>query len=406
MKGRLFLIDFAVHGSRITHHVLMVRTSGRHATIGRFDDLSPIEETVNMYAFLYKHLLKWVDPEWVHDLALLFLKVSGDFPPSRRVMASLLRPPVEGMGIKVLGLEFDHPLGAAGGFDKDAYCLPGIDALGFSFIEVGTVTRLPQPGNPRKRLYRLYEDEAIINRMGFPGGGMERVARNLRALRGFRRPVCISLGKNKSTDLKLAYEDYDKALRCLYEYGDFFIVNISSPNTPELRRLQTPEHLGDLLSRVQRAIQEEAGAQQPKPLLVKIAPDLEDREIDTLIDLILQHRIDGIVATNTTLSREGLRSANRTEAGGLSGRPLRQRSTEVIRYVYCRTEGRLPIIGVGGVFDGDDIWEKMAAGATLVQAYTGFIYRGPGFVKNAITQLQKRMRDEGVSHIVQIVGSG
>lgn len=359
-----------------------------------------------MYAFLYKYLLKWVDPEWVHDLAVLFLKVSGDFPPSRRVMASLLRPPMQGMGIKVFGLEFDHPLGTAGGFDKDACCLPGIDALGFSFVEVGTVTPLPQPGNPRKRLFRLYEDEAIINRMGFPGVGMEKVTRNLRALRNFRRPVCISLGKNKSTDLKLAHQDYTKALHCLYKYGDFFIVNISSPNTPELRKLQTPQYLGDLLSCIQQAIQEEAGDQPPKPLLVKIAPDLEVREIDTLIDLSLQHHVGGIVATNTTLSREGLRSPHRSEAGGLSGRPLRQRSTEVIRYVYRRTEGRLPIIGVGGIFDGDDIWEKMAAGATLVQAYTGFIYRGPAFVKNAITQLQKRMADEGVSHIGEIVGSG
>lgn len=359
-----------------------------------------------MYTFLYQHLLKWVDPEWVHDLAALFLKVSGDFPPSRRVMAGLLRPPLEGMGVKALGLEFDHPLGTAGGFDKDAYCLPGIDALGFSFIEVGTVTPLPQPGNPRKRLFRLYQDEAIINRMGFPGAGMERVARNLRALRGFRRPVCISLGKNKSTDLKLAHEDYTKTLRCLYEYGDFFIVNISSPNTPELRKLQTPEYLGDLLGRVQQAIQEEAGHRRPKPLLVKIAPDLEDREVDTLIDLSLQHHIGGIIATNTTVSRDGLHSANQNEAGGLSGRPLRQRSTEVIRYVYRRTQGQLPIIGVGGIFDGDDIWEKMAAGATLVQAYTGFIYRGPAFVKTAVTQLQSRMRDEGVSHIGQIVGSG
>ncbi len=358
-----------------------------------------------MYAFLYNYLLKWIDPELVHDLALLFLKVSGDFPPSHQVMANLLRPPVDGLQVKTLGLEFDHPLGTAGGFDKDAYCLPGIDALGFSFVEVGTVTPRPQPGNPRKRLFRLYEDEAIINRMGFPGVGMGRVARNLATLKRFRQPVCISIGKNKSTDLMLAHEDYTEVLHCLYPYGDFFIVNVSSPNTPDLRKLQTSDYLGDLLGRIQETIRKEAGRNQPKPLLVKIAPDLEDREIDALIDLSLQHDISGIVATNTTISRDGLHSAKRSEAGGLSGRPLRRRSTEVIRTVYRRTEGRLPIIGVGGIFDGNDIWEKMAAGATLVQAYTGFIYRGPAFVKNAITQLKKRMTDEGVNHIGEIVGS-
>ncbi|MBN1312732.1 MAG: quinone-dependent dihydroorotate dehydrogenase [Anaerolineae bacterium] len=359
-----------------------------------------------MYTFLYRRLLKWIDPEQIHGLAMLFLKVSGSVAPIHYLMSRVLSPPLESMGIETLGLTFDHPLGVAGGFDKDACCLPGIDALGFSFVEVGTVTPLAQPGNPRKRLFRLYEDEAIINRMGFPNAGMVKIAHNLHAMRYFKKPICISLGKNKATDLSLAYEDYVKVLQALYEYGDFFIINISSPNTPELRKLQTRAYLGDLLHHVQQSLREQAGEDKPKPLLVKIAPDLEDRELDTLIDLSLQHQIGGIVATNTTLSREGLRGANRSEEGGLSGRPLHQRSTEIIRYVYRRTQGQIPIIGVGGIFDGDDVWEKMAAGATLVQAYTGFIYRGPCFVKKAITQLQQRMAAEGVRDIGEIVGSG
>jgi dihydroorotate dehydrogenase len=357
-----------------------------------------------MYSFIYRYLLKWIDPEQIHSLASLFLKLTGDFVPTHHLMAHLLAPPNEGMSIRVLGLDFEHPLGPAGGFDKDAYCLPGLDALGFSFVEVGTVTPLAQPGNPRRRLFRLYEDEAIINRMGFPNAGMNEIARNLRALRGFKKPIGISLGKNKKTDLATAYEDYIKVLESLYTHGDFFIINISSPNTPELRKLQTRAYLDDLLRHLQHELRKQAGDREPKPLLVKIAPDLEDRDIDTLLELSLQYPIGGIVATNTTLSRDGLRSAASREEGGLSGRPLRKRSTEVIRHIYRRTEGQLPIIGVGGIFDGNDIWEKMMAGATLVQAYTGFIYRGPWFVKHAITQLQQRMQAEGVKQISEIIG--
>jgi dihydroorotate dehydrogenase len=360
---------------------------------------------MSLYSLIYSMLLKRLDPEWIHDVVVLGLKVTGDFPPSRRLMADLLRPPLEGMALRVLGKDFDHPLGLAGGFDKDAFCLPGLDALGFSFIEVGTVTPLPQSGNPRKRLFRLVEDDAVINRMGFPGIGMEKVARNLRSLKNFRRPIVISVGKNKVTDLSLAYQDYNRALDCLYDYGDFFAINISSPNTPELRKLQTPEYLGDLLGNIQQGIRERAGGQQPKPMLVKIAPDLADSEIDTVLDLSLQHGISGIIATNTTRARDGLRSVYQNEEGGLSGRPLRKRSTEIIRAVYRRTQGRLVVIGVGGVFDGDDVWEKMAAGASLVQSYTGFIYRGPLFVRNAVIQLGQRMRAEGVRSIQEIIGT-
>jgi dihydroorotate dehydrogenase len=216
----------------------------------------------------------------------------------------------------------------------------------------------------------------------------------------------VSLGKNEDTPLLDAHQDYDAVLRCLYPYGDFFVVNVSSPNTPELRRLQTREYLAGILSHLQETVRGlTRPGQNPKPLLVKIAPDLPWETIDTVLELATTYQIGGIVATNTTTARDGLRSAHQHETGGLSGKPLRQRSTAIIRHIYRQTNGTLTIIGVGGIFTGDDVWEKMTAGATLVQAYTGFVYEGPMFVKNAMTRLRQKMRQASIGSLREIVGA-
>lgn len=333
-----------------------------------------------MYPFFYRRVLVHLDPERAHTLAVDFLRVMGASAAGRAVLRRLFAPrPDPRQVVEVWGIKFPHVLGLAGGFDKRAECLPGLAALGFGHVEIGTITPRPQPGNPRPRVFRLPEDQALINRMGFPGDGaaaarahLERTPRLI--------PVAVSLGKNKETALERAAEDYCEVLNTLHPYGDFFTLNISSPNTPELRRLQTPAYLSELLGAVQTTMKRLS----PKPLLIKIAPDLTWADIDTILDLALQHQIAGIVATNTTLSREGLHSPAQSENGGLSGLPLRERSTVIIRYIRDRIGDKLGIIGVGGIFNHTDLQQKLDAGAVLVQAYTGFIYRGMGFVKQCL----------------------
>ncbi len=351
-----------------------------------------------MYRFLYRHLLSRPDAELIHDLTLGGLRCVGGITPARALLEKVFSPNTEGLAVSALGLQFAHPLGLAAGFDKNATCIPAINALGFSFVEVGTVTPQPQPGNPRPRLFRLADDAALINRMGFPGAGQEVVRSNLRALRK-RCPVGISLGKNKATPLADAPEDYCAVLHCLYPYGDFFVVNVSSPNTPGLRELQTREHLDTILTSLKASMHDLANGSRAKPLLVKISPDMTWAEIDTVLELALRHQISGVVATNTTTDHAALQNQYAGEVGGLSGRPLRERSNEIIRYIYRQTSGELCIIGVGGIFSGDDIWDKLRSGATLVQAYTGLIYGGPAFVKKALARLRQRMREEGIDSL-------
>ena len=359
-----------------------------------------------MYRFIYRHLLSRFDAEFAHDAVVQGLGIAERLPPVRLALQKTLSPQAKGLSIRAFGLDFEHPLGLAAGFDKDGCCLPGLNLLGFSFIEIGTVTPRPQPGNPRRRIFRLMEDGALINRMGFPNAGMGAVEDNLQAPGRTTRPIGVSLGKNKDTPMLDAHQDYGAVLRCLYPYGDFFVVNVSSPNTPELRRLQTREYLAGILAHLQETVRElTRPGQNPKPLLVKIAPDLSWADIDTVLELAATYQIGGIVATNTTIARDGLRSAHQDETGGLSGKPLRERSTAIIRHIYRQTSGALTIIGVGGVFTGDDVWEKMTAGATLVQAYTGFVYEGPRFVKNAMARLRQRMRQAGVHSLHEIVGA-
>jgi dihydroorotate dehydrogenase len=356
-----------------------------------------------VYRALYRHLLSRADAEWIHGVAVRSLAMTGNFSVSRALLRCLFAPRrLESLAVSAFGLRFAHPLGLAGGFDKDGVALHGLAALGFSFIEVGTVTPQPQAGNAKPRLFRLLDDQALINRMGFPSSGMARVAHNLE--RRPALPLAISLGKNKTTPLQDALQDYCAVLEYLYPYGDLFVVNISSPNTPELRRLQTAAHLAELLAGLRQALAAQGSA---KPLLLKIAPDLSFEEIETICALALQHGVSGLIATNTTLERpSGLRSADAHQPGGLSGAPLRAKSTQIVRHIRAVTAGQLPVIGVGGVFSGADIWEKLCAGAVLVQAYTGFIYEGLAFVRRAISQLQGIMRAEGVRDLGQVIGKG
>lgn len=277
----------------------------------------------------------------------------------------------------VFGVRFPNPVGLAAGLDKDGVALPAWPALGFGFVEVGTVTSHGQPGNPRPRLFRLPDSEALINRMGFNNGGAAALAQRLAGLGRLPVPLGVSLGKSKITPLGAAVEDYLTSLRLLRPYADYVAVNVSSPNTPGLRALQDRDHLATLLA----ALSAEAG---DTPILVKIAPDLTEPAIGDLLRVCADHRVAGLIATNTTLARDGIAGADAAcvaEAGGLSGRPLTERSREVVAFVHRETGGALPVIGVGGILDPDDALRMIDAGASLVQLYTGLIYRGPGLVR-------------------------
>lgn len=290
-----------------------------------------------------------------------------------------------GMEREVFGLRFPNPIGLAAGFDKNAVAIPALAALGFGFVEAGTITRYPQLGNPRPRLFRLISDEALINRMGFNNQGAEAVARGLARRRRGGVPVGISLGKSKITPLDEATGDYLRSLDLLYPFGDYFAVNVSSPNTPGLRALQERDRLDELVRALVERLRLRAtreGRSGAKSLLVKVAPDLDEAALDELVEVCLGAGVSGLIAVNTTVSREGLSSAVpgklREEAGGLSGRPLRARALEVVRRLHAKAGDRLPIIGCGGIFTTDDARRMLDAGASLVQVYTGFIYEGPG----------------------------
>jgi dihydroorotate dehydrogenase len=308
---------------------------------------------------------------------------------------------------EVFGLRFPNPVGVAAGMDKHAAAVPGWAALGFGFSEIGGVTWHAQPGNPKPRIFRAVADEAVINRMGFNNSGAEAVAQKLSDWKNFGRwpnhPVGINLGKSKITPLEKAAEDYANSFRVLRDLADFFVVNVSSPNTPNLRQLQDKLALAEILA----AIQEQNRNQ--KPVLVKIAPDLSFEALDEILELVAPRNIAGIVATNTTISRPQTESAALqkiyAEAGGLSGKPLRARSAEIIRHLHKQTNGKLPIIGVGGIFDADDAWEKITAGASLVQIYTGMVYEGPGIAKKIVAGLREKLKTSGMKNLQAALGS-
>ncbi|MBX6354372.1 MAG: quinone-dependent dihydroorotate dehydrogenase [Micromonosporaceae bacterium] len=309
------------------------------------------------------------DPEAAHAWTLRRLAALSRHPA---LLAALRRRYAVAAPRTVFGIRFPNPVGLAAGLDKDAAALPAWPALGFGFVEVGTVTRYAQPGNPRPRLFRLPADEAVINRMGFNNAGAAALADRLRALPPLGVPLGISLGKSKITPLDEAVEDYLASLRLLRAHADYVAVNVSSPNTPGLRSLQDRDHLAALLG----ALRAEAGA---TPVLVKIAPDLTDHAIGEVLQVCADQGAAGIIATNTTLRREGVDGPAAAEAGGLSGRPLAARAREVVAFVCQRSQ--LPVIGVGGIMDPDDADRMFDAGASLVQLYTGFIYRGPALVR-------------------------
>ena len=345
--------------------------------------------TSSSYERLFFPALKRLDPESAHDHTLTALALAQSNPAGRATLKAIAGT-VPGRPVQVGGLHFSNPIGIAAGFDKDARVVAGLALLGFGHIEVGTLTPRPQPGNPRPRVFRLPTDGALINRMGFPNGGVEAAATRLRALPIERDYlVGVSLGKQKETPLEEAAGDYVAVMRAAHAYADYLAVNISSPNTPGLRRLQGGRYLYELLRTLVAENNQLASttSRDPKPLWVKIAPDLELSELDEILDTLLMTGIDGIIIANTTLWRDGLVEKARSETGGLSGRPVRQRSTELIAHVHRRTGGSLPIIGVGGVDSAATAREKLDAGAAVVQLYTGLIYGGPGIAGRIIREL-------------------
>ena len=340
-----------------------------------------------MYQLIRKLLFNF-DAERVHHFAMNSLKLAS----ATGITQSLIRPGFTSnqtsLGRTVFGISFKNPVGLAAGFDKNALYLTELEALGFGHVEIGTVTPRPQEGNPKPRIFRLPEDRALVNRMGFNNDGVRVVASRLGKWRADQKKTNTlviggNIGKNKMTPNEEAWKDYEICFRDLYDLVDYFVVNVSSPNTPGLRELQEKESLRKILSHLQTINQRHSSS---KPLLLKIAPDLSQEQLDDVIDLATEIHLDGVVATNTTISREGLRPGSaalcdKIGPGGLSGAPLKNRSTEITRYISAKTNGSLPIIASGGIFNADDAREKLDAGASLVQVWTGFIYEGPSIAK-------------------------
>ncbi|WP_230986521.1 quinone-dependent dihydroorotate dehydrogenase [Cohnella fermenti] len=313
----------------------------------------------------------------------------------------------EELAVNLFGLRFAHPVGLAAGLDKNAKAVEGFSRIGLSFMEVGTVTPKGQPGNELPRLFRLPPDEALVNRMGFNNEGAEAMAARLAKLKERRIPIAVNIGKNKVTPNENAADDYRECVRLLYAYGDFFVVNISSPNTPDLRKLQHGDELKLLLDAVKDEMRKQAAAARgaEKPILVKIAPDNDETQLAYMAEAIKTSGMAGIIATNTTIGRDGLTHPNAKESGGLSGRPLTERSTEVVRSLYSLTEGKLPIIGSGGIFTARDAYDKIRAGASLVEVYTAMIYKGPGVVKEIAGGLRELLRRDGFGRVEEAVGA-
>ena len=329
-----------------------------------------------MYKLLIRPLLFWFDPEEVHYFTFSAIRFISKIPGFSFVFRSIYVLEDKRLETEVFGLKFKNPVGLAAGFDKDALLYNELSNFGFGFIEIGTLTPKPQDGNPKKRLFRLKQDSAIINRMGFNNKGIQAAIEKLKQNRGVL--IGGNIGKNKLTPNENAVNDYIICFEALFDYVDYFVVNVSSPNTPNLRELQEKEPLTKLLQTLQDL---NLARSKQKPILLKIAPDLTDEQLLDIIDIVNTTKIAGVIATNTTISRDGLQSDNKVEIGGLSGKPLTSRSTEVIRFLSQKSNKSFPIIGVGGIHSAQDAIDKLDAGASLIQLYTGFIYEGPSLVK-------------------------
>ena len=351
-------------------------------------------------------LLFGMDAEDAHHLTLRGLELASALPLLPRLARTLTVPGGTALRRRLWGQTFDSPVGLAAGLDKNGQAVPAFSAFGFGFVEVGTVTPLAQSGNERPRLFRLPEDEALINRMGFNNGGAAALHDRLAALGNRTAPVWVNIGKNKTTPNEEAAQDYRRGVAALYDVADAFVVNVSSPNTPGLRALQAAEDLHRLIREVLAEVERRRvrTTRRAPPVLVKLAPDLHPADFTDSVNAVLEAGVQGLIVSNTTLSRDGLTHPNRQQSGGLSGRPLTTRSTELVRAARQLTRGRVPIVGVGGIFTPEDAYAKIRAGADLVEVYSALIYEGPGLPARLNRGLARLLERDGLKHVQEAVG--
>ncbi|BDH11421.1 quinone-dependent dihydroorotate dehydrogenase [Streptomyces hygroscopicus] len=362
-----------------------------------------------MYRLFFHLIFKRMDPEQAHHLAFRWIQLAVRLPVLRTFLAAALAPRYKELRTEALGRRMHGPFGLAAGFDKNAVAIDGMTMLGFDHVEIGTVTAQPQPGNPKKRLFRLVPDRALINRMGFNNDGSASVAARLAARNPvFPATVGVNIGKTKAVPEAEATADYVTSTERLGRHADYLVVNVSSPNTPGLRNLQAVDHLRPLLTAVREAA-DRTVTERRVPLLVKIAPDLADADVDAVADLAVELGLDGIIATNTTIAREGLGLTSDprlvAETGGLSGAPVKERSLEVLRRLYARVGDKITLIGVGGIENAEDAWQRILAGATLVQGYSAFIYQGPFWCRAIHKGLAARLRNSPYPTLADAVGA-
>ena len=340
-----------------------------------------------MYKKIIKPLLFSLDPEIVHDFSFLFIKFFFKIPGLSLLFKKIYSFENPLLERELMGLKFKNPVGLAAGFDKNAELFNELSIFGFGFIEIGTLTPLPQRGNPKKRIFRLIDDYGLINRLGFNNKGVDYAIKNLKKNKNIL--IGGNIGKNKNTKNSDAFKDYESCYNKLYPHVDYFVINVSSPNTPNLRDLQEKKPLELIIRNINLSNKKQ---KEKKPILIKISPDINKKQIDDIVDIVKTNNIDGIIATNTSINRDNLESELdlKNQKGGLSGKPIFSLSNNIIRYIYQKTQGKLPIIGVGGIMCPDDAIEKLKSGASLIQLYTGFIYEGPSVIK----KINKRIIEE------------